>query len=187
MIGVNSYASPMRRRGAFDIPPARVGLVMLGHGPRPPLGYAGCGCRGYGCPDCGGTCGGLGAATIAPTTPVAASSSSPDDTTLYATAAAAALKKLTEGSADESVEVLQAKIKNQKRMLRSVPEPLATLYRNNIAVLEGKLRAAKRAKKEELATTQTKREFFQLGQAGIVAGILVGGALILFLVSRSAR
>ena len=186
MIGVNSYASPMRRRGAFDIPPARVGLVMLGHGPRPPLGYAGCGCRGYGSSTCGCR-GGYGAATIAPTTPVPASSSSPDDTTLYATAAAAALKKLTEGSADESVEVLQAKIKNQKRMLRSVPEPLATLYRNNIAVLEGKLRAAKRAKKEELATTQTKREFFQLGQAGIVAGILVGGALILFLISRSAR
>ena len=184
MIGVNGYAS--RRRGPFDIPAARVGLVMLGHGTRPPLGYAGCGCRGYGSANCGCR-GDLGAATIAPTTPVPASSSSPDDTTLYATAAAAALKKLTEGSADESVEVLQAKIKNQKRMLRSVPEPLATLYRNNIAVLEGKLRAAKRAKKEELATTQTKREFFQLGQAGIVAGILVGGALILFLISRSAR
>ena len=122
----------------------------------------------------------------APAAPAAPTTSS-DDTTLYATAAAAAVKKLTEGSADESVEVLRAKIKNQKRMLRSVPEPLATLYRNNIAVLEAKLRAAKRAKSEELATTQTKREFFQLGQAGIVAGILVGGSLILFLVSRSAR
>jgi hypothetical protein len=184
MIGVNGYAAAMRRRGAFDVPAARVGLVMLGHGSRPPLGYAGCGCRGYGSASCG--CGrGLGAAELAPTTPVASSSSS--DTTLYATAAGAALKQLTEGSADESVEVLQAKIKNQKRMMRSLPEPIKTLYGNNIAKLEAKLRAAKRAKVEEAATTQSKREFVQLGQAGVVAGLLVGGALILFLVSRSAR
>ena len=54
-------------------------------------------------------------------------------------------------------------------------------------VSEAKLRAAKRAKAEELTTTQTKREFAQLGQAGIVAGLLVGGAFVLFLVSRSAR
>jgi hypothetical protein len=185
MIGVNGYAAAMRRRGAFDVPAARVGLVMLGHGSRPPLGYAGCGCRGYGSASCG--CGrGLGAAELAPTTPVAPSSSS-SDFSLYATAAGAALKQLTEGSADESVEVLKAKIKNQKRMMRSFPEPIKTLYRNNIATLEAKLRAAKRAKVEEAATTQSKREFVQLGQAGVVAGLLVGGALILFLVSRSAR
>ena len=97
------------------------------------------------------------------------------------------MKQLTEGSADESVEVLKAKIKNQKRMMRSFPEPIKTLYRNNIATLEAKLRAAKRAKVEEAATTQSKREFVQLGQAGVVAGLLVGGALILFLISRSAR
>jgi len=106
---------------------------------------------------------------------------------LVATAAGAALKQLTAGSADESGETLTAKIKNQRRLMNSFPEPVKTFYRNNVEVLEAKLRAAKRAKAEELTTTQTKREFAQLGQAGIVAGLLVGGAFVLFLVSRSAR
>lgn len=110
-----------------------------------------------------------------------------DDTAVYATAAGAALKKLTEGSADQTVEVLQAQIKNQSALAKSMPEPLATFYRNNVRVMKAKLKAAKRAKVEEQATTQTKREFLQLGQAGIVTGILVGGALILLLVTKSSQ
>lgn len=178
MIGVNSYAWPNRHKGAFSPPRARVGLIMLGHGTRPPLGYAGCGCRGgYGC----ATCGGYGADPVPEAAPAG------QDSALYATAAGTALKALTQGSADESVEVLTAKIENQTRLMRTFPEPVKTVYRNNIAVLKARLRAATRARSEESKTTETKREFAQLGQAGIVGGLLVGGALILFLLSRSAK
>jgi hypothetical protein len=98
-----------------------------------------------------------------------------------------AAKALFDPSAAESVEVLQAKIVNHRRIRDSVPEPLRGLYVNKIAVLEAKYRAALQARGLEREGEASTRDWRNVGKGLGVTGILVGGALAVLLLSLATR
>ena len=121
----------------------------------------------------------LGAAAT-PTAP-------PEDYTKYTSAAAPLVAALVgDSDSTESVETLKAKIKNHIHLRNTFPEPLKTLYANKVLVLKGKLKAALARQKRDLEDRGSKKEWAVLGKAGIVTGIVVGGALIL-LIAAGAR
>jgi len=87
--------------------------------------------------------------------------------------------------AAEQVEVLKAKIANQTELRDRFPEPIRTLYVNNLRVLRGKLKAAEQAQaleREEQASTRTWRF---MGYTITGTGVAVGVATVALLLSAS--
>lgn len=88
-------------------------------------------------------------------------------------------------TAMEDVAVLRAKIKNNEALRDKFPEPLKTFYRNEVRKLKAKLSAKIEAANEERITTQSKREWANLGKAAVVVGILVGVAVVGGIIKRT--
>jgi hypothetical protein len=100
---------------------------------------------------------------------------------------APAAKALLQNDAYEDVEVLRAKIRNQTALMQWAPEPAKTIYRNNIAVLQAKLRAAQHAKQVELESESAQRTWRIFGWTFSGTGVLVGLAATAALLSMSKR
>ena len=96
-------------------------------------------------------------------------------------------KTLFDRDAYESVEVLKAKINNQTEMMRWAPEPLKTVYRNNIEVLKAKLRAAQHAKSIEREGEQAQRTWRIFGWTLTSTGVVVGAAAAAALLSIASK
>jgi hypothetical protein len=94
--------------------------------------------------------------------------------------------ELLNTTAVEDVAVLKAKIRNNEELRDKFPEPLKTYYRNEVRKLKAKLTAKQEAAKEERITTQSKREWANLGKAAVVVGILVGVAVVGGIIKRTA-
>jgi hypothetical protein len=95
------------------------------------------------------------------------------------------IASLANKPATEQVEVLKAKIANQTEMRDRFPEPIRTLYVNNLRVLRGKLKAAEQAQaleREEQASTRTWRF---MGYTITGTGVAVGFATVALLLSAS--
>lgn len=97
------------------------------------------------------------------------------------------VRELIERSAVEDVEVLRAKIHNQRDLALRVPEPVRTLYMNNVRVLEAKLRAALHARQVELEQERATRTWRVLGYTVTGTGIAVGLAAIFGIVALARR
>ena len=115
----------------------------------------------------------------------AANLSGPIDVQQLAANIAPFIASLADKSALEQVEVLEAKIANQTEMRDRFPEPIRTLYVNNLRILRGKLKAAKQAaalEREDQASTRTWRF---MGYTVTGTGIAVGVATVVALLSLS--
>lgn len=88
-------------------------------------------------------------------------------------------------TAAEEVAVLKAKIRNNEELRDKFPEPLKTFYRNEVRKLKAKLTAKQQTAAEEQLTTQSKREWANLGKAAVVVGILVGVSLLGTIIKRT--
>lgn len=108
-----------------------------------------------------------------------------DDLLQTAQKIAPVVRSFTESSAYEDVEVIKAKLVNQRRLRDTLPEPLKTFYANNVRILEAKLKAAKHAKVLEARDRASSREWAFLGKGTAVTGIAVGAALVVLILSRS--
>jgi len=110
------------------------------------------------------------------------------DLTSYTQAAAPVLAALvTTKDSTETAETLRAQIKNHKHLRDTFPDPLKTLYANKVTILEAKLRAALDLRKRDTEDRRSKYEWSALGKAGIITGIVTGGAIILLLVAGARR
>tara|TARA_Y100000310_G_C20222456_1_gene596362 strand:- start:5 stop:430 length:426 start_codon:yes stop_codon:yes gene_type:complete len=108
------------------------------------------------------------------------------------TAAAPAISELISGSMDatQRKEVLQARLKNLRRMKRKFP--LLTLYyENQIERTKAKLSAAKKREQLQVEAQESTRTWRGLGQTGVgvavVLGIVLTGAIAIGAVSKATR
>lgn len=95
------------------------------------------------------------------------------------------ISALAQKSATEQVEVLQAKIENQRRLRDAMPEPIRTIYANNVRVMEAKLKAARQAKVLEREGQNAQRTWRLVGYTITGTGVAVGGAMVVALLSLS--
>lgn len=96
-------------------------------------------------------------------------------------------REVLASSATQDVEVLRAKIANQTRMMQVSPEPLKTLYRNNIAVLKAKLRAALQERELERESQQATRTWRIAGYAVTGTGMAVGAGVVVALLALASK
>lgn len=107
------------------------------------------------------------------------------DVQQVSTALAPFLSALAAKPATEQVEVLKARIKNYAAIRDAVPEPLRTLYSNQIGVMQARLRAAQHAKQLEREAEQAVKAWRVLGYTVTGTGIVTGAAIIAVLMSVS--
>lgn len=84
------------------------------------------------------------------------------------------VRALVDPVATQSVEVLEAKIRNQRALMAKTPEPIKTIYRNNVAKLEAKLAVARRRELRDADTRRSAKEWSTLGKTLAAVGIAVG-------------
>lgn len=96
-------------------------------------------------------------------------------------------REVLASSATQDVEVLKAKIANQTRMAQVSPEPLRTLYLNNINVLKAKLRAAVQAREVERESQQATRTWRLAGYTVTGTGVAVGAGIIVALLALASK
>jgi hypothetical protein len=88
------------------------------------------------------------------------------------------LAALAKKPAAEQVEVLKARIRNYAAIRDVVPEPIKTLYNNQIGIMQAKLGAAQQAKALEREDQQSTRTWRVLGYTVTGTGIVAGGAVV---------
>lgn len=92
------------------------------------------------------------------------------------------LSALAAKPAEEQVEVFRARIRNYQAIRDVVPEPVKSLYNNQIRVMQGRLKAAEHAKGLEREGERSARTWRVLGYTVTGTGIVVGGAAVIVLV-----
>lgn len=81
--------------------------------------------------------------------------------------------------------MLKAKIANQVEMRDRFPEPIRTLYVNNLRVLRAKLKAAEQAQALEREAQDSTRTWRFMGYTITGTGVAVGFAAIALMLSAS--
>ena len=98
--------------------------------------------------------------------------------TKYAPLATQMLQQLLADDPRTDYRVYQAKVKNLKETIRSLPPFLQPLFRQRLRVVEARLRAAKEQRKLQIEGEQATRTWRWFGWAGggtaIVVGIAIG-------------
>jgi hypothetical protein len=96
------------------------------------------------------------------------------------------VQSVVESATDASrqSEVLRAQIKNTKQLMRRQPW-LRNVLQLRLRKLRARLRAAERRLEKQRESESSTRTFRALGQTGIVAGIVLVGALTYYVVSRA--
>ena len=108
------------------------------------------------------------------------------------TAAAPVISELISGSMDatQQKEVLQAKLKNLRRMKKKFPL-LTMFYDNQIEKVKAKLEAAKQRLELQKESQESTRTWRGLGQTGVgvavVLGIVLTGAVAIGAVAKATR
>ena len=132
-----------------------------------------------------------GAPEIPPpsTPPIAAGTASPveDDSTEqmikdYAPVVQAVSEQLLDPT--QQAEVLRAKIKNTKQMMRGVPTILQGPLQMRLRNLQARLKAAERRQALQRESESARRTWRTLGQIGIVSGIIVAAAVAIRVARR---
>lgn len=90
-----------------------------------------------------------------------------------------AVQAIAEEVLDETKQeaVLDARVKNLKELIRKSPDWLKPTLRRRLRVQEAKLSAAQRSVAIEREQESARRSWRVLGQVGVVAGILLAGAI----------
>jgi len=90
------------------------------------------------------------------------------------------IKTIADEYSDETKqrEVIEARLRNAKNMVRMLPSPLDLPWKNRVRVLKAKLRAAERSVTIQRERETSRRTFRSLGQVAIVGGILLTVAII---------
>ena len=96
------------------------------------------------------------------------------------------VQSVVESATDASrqTEVIRAQIANTKQLMRRQPW-LRNMLQLRLRKLRARLRAAERRLEKQRESESSTRTFRALGQTGIVAGIVLVGALTYYVVSRA--
>ena len=123
------------------------------------------------------------------TSPVAAAMPAPaeDDSTEqmikdYAPVVQAVSEQLLDPT--QQAEVLKAKIKNTKQMMRGVPAVLQGPLQMRLRNLQARLKAAERRQTLQRESESARRSWRTLGQIGLVSGVLVAVAIAIRVARR---
>lgn len=105
-----------------------------------------------------------------------------DELAKYAPLASSLLHQLMEDDPRTDYRVYQAKVKNLRETIRSVPPFLQPFFRARLREVEARLRAAKERRKLEVESEQATRTWRWFGWTGagtaIVAGLALGTLLL---------
>lgn len=84
----------------------------------------------------------------------------------------------------QQAEVLRAKIKNTKQMIRGVPPVLQGPLQMRLRTLQARLKAAERRQTLQRESESARRSWRTLGQIGLVSGVLVAVAIAIRVARR---
>lgn len=116
------------------------------------------------------------------TAPTSKSDPTLDELTKYAPLATSLLQQLLEDDPRTDYRVYQAKVKNLKETIRSLPPFLQPFFKQRLRVVQARLQAAKERRKLEVESEEATRTWRWFGWSasgvGIVAGLALGVLLL---------